>query len=453
MSVDFARPEDIPDIADLWVEAFPGKRTLADRVRMLETGGRYGGLETVLVTRDANGRLAGACKIYSMTQYLAGAPMPMMGLAAVAVAPHARRRGLGATLCAAAIHEARARGDLLSTLYPFRPSYYERLGWGLVGHLLRYRFRTAHLPLYDEARHVRPARSTSDAEAIAACYGRVASRANGPIARDRRIWGYRLSGEELGVRPVDQEAVLAGVGTGEGKDRAVVFDEDGITGYAILRSVPGRSTEDATIQVRELVAEHETAYRGLLGHIASQRDQWPLGVHFARPDERFADRLDDPRPPRPMPSRSLYFPTATRVEGPMLRVLDVPAALAARPLAEDATFTVEVTKPPVEGNGGRWRVTARPAGTERPDQAGPASPVDRAGRALHAPLNTVEPEGGRGAPAPLVLSTDMPTLARIFAGAIPPSAAARIGRAQVRGDAVMLDRAFATDPFWLLDEF
>ena len=431
MDIRFARAAETEEIAGLWAEAFPGKRTIADRARMLESGGRYGGLETVLVARDPDGRLAGACKIYRMSQHLDGAPLPMMGLAAVAVAPFARRRGLGATLCGTALKEARARGDALSTLYPFRPDYYERLGWGLTGSLLRHRFRLEHLPEYDESRDVRPARLPADAEPIAACYARVTSRSNGPIVRDRRIWAYRLAGEELGVRPIDDEAVLTGAGPG--KDRIVVRDAGGVTGYAILRPVPGRMRE-ASLHVRELVAETEESYRALIGHLSAQRDQWPLGLHYARPEERFADRLTDPRPPRHKASRSLYFPTAGVVKGPMLRVVNVPAALRARPLRLDAaeTLRIAVSDPQLPENNGPWRVAAG-------DGTG---------------ANVVQPVGEGGAASDASLETDPPTLARILAGEIAPTAAARLGRARLEGRVELLDRAYAArESFWLLDEF
>ena len=432
MDIRFARPDDTEEIAALWCDAFPGKRTIAERARMLETGGQYGGIETVLVCREPDGRLAGACKIYRMTQHLSGAALPMMGLAAVAVAPYARRRGLGATLCTAAMAEARNRGDVLSTLYPFRPDYYERLGWGLTGHLLRHRFRTADLPRYDEAVHVRPAVLPDDAAAISDCYARVAARSNGPLARDRRIWAYRLAGEELGVRPLDEETVLSDERTGRG--RAVLYDDDGVTGYALLRHAPARSAEDSALHVRELIAETEAAYRGLIGHIAAQRDQWPMGLHFARPGERFADRLVDPRPPRHSPSRSLYFPTAGIVQGPMLRVLNVAEALRARPLfpggARNATLRVTVADDRLGGNAGPWRVAAEGENV------------------------VVEPFVGPGGGVDASLETDAPTFARILAGEVSPTQAARLGRASLDGDAVILDRAFAaTEPFWLLDEF
>ena len=424
--------DDIREIARLWDDAFPGDRTVADRIRMLETGGRFGGLESVMVATDPAHGIVGATKIYRMTQHIAGTAMPMMGLAAVAVAPARRRQGVGARLCIEAIAAAADRGDVISVLYPFRPDYYERLGWGLVGALHEYRFHTRALEAGPTDHHVRRAGLVRDGDAIAACYSRVAAGSNGPIERDRRVWTYRLTGEELGVRPVDAEALWTG--RREPAVRAVVHDDGGVTGYALIDYVTGPSPEASTLEVRELLAEDDETYRGLLAHIAAQHDQWPRCHYFARPDERFDDFLTDPRPPGFRGARSLYFPTARVVRGPMLRVLDVPGALRARRFfaaggAAAATIKVAVTDPQRPANDGPWTVRLDPTGA-----AG------------------VEPGE---APSPdVALRTSPPTLARIFAGEIPPTAAALHGRARIDGDGSLLDRAFATrQRFWLLDEF
>ena len=427
-----AAADDIPEIARLWDDAFPGKRTVADRIRMLETGGRYGGLESVMVATTSDRGIVGATKIYRMTEYLAGTPMPMMGLAAVAVTPTMRRRGIGARLCTEAIAAAADRGDALSVLYPFRPDYYERLGWGLVGALHEYRFHTRALETGADDGHVRAAALERDAEAVAACYGRIAAASNGPIRRDRRVWAYHLTGQELGVRPVDVGAVWAG--ETESPVRTVVYDDGDIRGYGLLRYVTRGDPEGNTLQVRELLAESDEAYRGLLGHIAAQHDRWPRCHYFARPHERLGDLLTDPRPPGFRGARSLYFPTARIVRGPMLRLVDVRHALRKRRFFDAGggtatTLAVEVSDPQRPANNGPWTVRVEAdGGTE------------------------VEPGE---APSPdAALRTDAPTLARIFAGEVSATTAAVQGRAQVEGDTTLLDRAFSTrQRFWLLDEF
>lgn len=433
-----ARETDAREVAELWGDAFPGRRTIEDRIAMLESGGRYGGLETVLVMCDARGALAGAGKIYRMESRIAGAALPMMGLAAVAVAPSFRRRGLGARLCTEAMDVARQRGDVVSILYPFRPDYYERLGWGLVGELHDYRFETAALPRYEEARHVRPATGDTDSGAIAGCYARVAARSNGPITRDPRVWAYRLAGEDLGVRPLADDA-SSGTARANAGVQAIVFDHDGVTGYALLRSVSRRAAGERTLEIREIVAESERAYRGLLGHVATLDGRWPRGRHFARPEERFGDRLRDPRPPGRPTARSLYFPTARIVRGPMLRVLDVAEALRARPWFDAGG-----------GRAGSLRIRLHDA--QRPENEGPwlVRLDDAGGGVVEA---GVERRGEAGEPV-VELSTDASAFARIFAGEISASDAACIGRAAIQGDASLIDRAFATrERFWLLDEF
>lgn len=440
-----AERPDVREVAELWVEAFPGRRTVENRIRMLETGGRYGGLETVLVVRDDRGTLAGAAKIYRLESHVAGVCFPVMGLAAVAVASAFRRRGLGARLCTQAIRAAADRGDTLSVLYPFRPDYYERLGWGLVGELHDYRLNTAALPPYEERRHVRHASGAADRHAISASYARVAGRSNGPITRDQRVWAYRLAGQELGVQPLEEDPGSF-TPAADPKLRAVVYDhadDRGISGYALLRYVSRRARDEEVLEVRELVAESETAYRGLIGHIAAQSDRWPRARYFARPEERFGDRLVDPRPPRQTRARSLHFPTARIVRGPMLRVLDVPGALRRRHWFEAAdgagpagTMDIRVRDPQRPENEGLWRIHLDGGGGCAVEGG------SKSGREAETDGPVVE------------LATDAAMFARIFAGEISVSDAARIGRATITGDASLMNRAFATsERFWLLDEF
>jgi hypothetical protein len=63
MTIVPASETDIQEVAELWCRAFPARRSVEDRIRMLREGGRYGGLETVLVARAEDRRLLGACKV------------------------------------------------------------------------------------------------------------------------------------------------------------------------------------------------------------------------------------------------------------------------------------------------------------------------------------------------------------------------------------------------------
>lgn len=408
MPLRAAIPADIQALAELWDQAFPGERTISERARQLELGIPYGGIESVWVLEDA-GRLVGTFKALRFREYIAAAPLAMLGLAAVAVATDARRRGLGRRLCQDAIRVGRERGDLVSALYPFRPDFYHALGWGLTGELHEFCFRADALPDAPARRHVRAA-TAADRAAIADCYARVAARSNGPIARAERAWDHHL-----------------------GQTRACVYDDGRTRGYLLARYGRDRAPEARTLHIHELLAEDDVAYGGLLAWIACQRDQWPRVRYQARAAELLALRLRDPRPPGYRPARRLWFPTARVLRGPMIRVLDVAGALAARTRWGERdhalTLRIEVQDAEVPENRGPWILE-----------------IERTGAHVRRAQGTARAHAG--------LATDAATFAQIYAGELLPSAAARLGRAQIEGAADAIDRAFRVhEPFWLLDEF
>jgi predicted acetyltransferase len=76
------------------------------------------------------GKTSVACAVSSpMTQNLRGAILGMGGIWGVATHPAARRKGYCRTLIARLLETMRDSGRPLSALYPFRESFYERLGF------------------------------------------------------------------------------------------------------------------------------------------------------------------------------------------------------------------------------------------------------------------------------------------------------------------------------------
>ena len=402
-----ATPQDIRPLAQLWMQAFPGERTLAERIRSLEEGRPYGGVEVAFVEEE-DGEIIGGLKALKLASYVNGVRFATMGLAAVAVAPAARRRGLGARLCREALRVAHERGDTISLLYPFRPAFYRALGWGLVGSLQSHTFRPEALPDLD-ATGVRYARA-SDAAAIAQCYGRVAERSNGLLERSAALWAHLHT---------------------QGGIEMLMFEQDGVRGYMRVRFGRGRSPERRVLRVLELVAETERAYEALLAWLAAQRDQWRIIGYDATPDERFDLRLSEPRPPDYRAARWLWYPSARLIRGPMLRIVDVPGALAARRYPADLpeNFTLEL----------------RVRDAELPENEGPWEVVVATGAAHVA-------RGETAAPAARI-ETDAATLAQIFAGELRPSEAQRLNAARLEGAGPLRDRAFEpSESFRLLDE-
>src|SRR5512145_442273 len=67
------------------------------------------------------------CPIF--TQNVGGTIFPMAGFAGVSSHPRARNKGYVRQTIRYAFEEFKQKGFALSCLYPFRESFYERLGW------------------------------------------------------------------------------------------------------------------------------------------------------------------------------------------------------------------------------------------------------------------------------------------------------------------------------------
>lgn len=400
-----AEHSDILALAGLWARAFPGERTVEQRVRHLETGGVFGGVESAWISERA-GRIAGAFRAYALTQHMHGTAFRMMGLASVAVDETARRRGVGRELCEHAIHVARERGDVLSMLYPFRPSFYQALGWGMTGELHAYRFRPESLGEVGRGSLVTRA-GPDDSGAIAACYDRVASDTNGMIARTPRIWRSHLEGDSTHV---------------------YITGGDAVQGYAIVRFGRSSAPDDKPLVIREIVAAGHDAYEAILGWISAQRDSWRIIQYEAAPDEHFAHRLSEPRTPGFQPARYLWAPVARIIRGPMMRVLDVPKAIDRRLRwgpAAPMRFGLRVIDDIVDSNSGPFEV----------EYDGSRTSVRR---------GTVRP----------LLQLSAAAFAQIFAGELSVKEALNLGLAECDGDAAAIDALFRVDRcFRLLDEF
>src|SRR5687767_8026326 len=87
--------------------------------------------DDTLVAEDEDGVLGHATAL-RLAMRRRGRDVPFRGIAAVAVVPQARRRGVADRLMRAHLTRMRRRGEALSLLYPFSPSFYQKHGYGLV---------------------------------------------------------------------------------------------------------------------------------------------------------------------------------------------------------------------------------------------------------------------------------------------------------------------------------
>jgi predicted acetyltransferase len=352
----------------------------------------------------------GAALYHDLRQWWHGRPVPMAGVAGVKIAPEYRGQGVGRALMTALAQLMTERGYPLSVLYPATMTIYRSLGWEIAGHL-----HEAVLPARALFSLPRPDVKTAawirrpgpdDAAEVLEVIGRAHENARdcGPITWD--------------------EATVRGWLTRPGRyadqDRYAYLAPDGFLGYRwhgghdeiFVERVVAASA--GTTQALWAVAASNSSVAETVRARVGPSD--PLWWMLREQDANIADR-----------------------ESWMLRLLDAPAAIAARGFpATDLAVPLQITDDLLTANSGRWELTVR-AGAGRLSRyrtdrgtsaASAASPGGRTPLAL----------GARGLAA-LYAGTPVATLRRagLAEGGSPDADAA-------------LDGAFAATPF-MVDGF
>jgi predicted acetyltransferase len=411
----FVHPDEIHSVARLITHSFPHPTRTADWWTEQLRHTLYGEGPEILWVGVEQGRVVAACQLHRLSQWIAGTAIPVMGMATVTIAPTHRRRGLAGEMVASGLAAARARGELASALYPFRITFYEKLGYGLAGEALQFRLPTEVFPVGEERAGVEMADSPAALADLRDFYRRWAVTQTGQMVRAERVWDFLLSTPDHAV------ALYRGPG-GE------------VEGYALVVYRTDVPVGGRFLEVEEIAWLTPGARRGLLAWIGTLGDQWRQVVIRALPAHHLEESLREPRLPAGSEIRwGLWFPSATLLRGPMFRLLDLAGAWSRRAVAPGAALTMalDVQDAQLADNAGAWRIRLE-GGRAQVERGAPTGDAD------------------------VTLSLGIETLSRIFVGALSPSAAVRAERAAVGRGAerlAELDLALALPQPWTFDRF
>ncbi|MFD9705099.1 enhanced intracellular survival protein Eis [Lentzea sp. NPDC059081] len=277
---------------------------------------------------ELDGQVAGVLGIGEYAQFYGGAAVPMGGIGGVAVDGAMRGRGVANALLDASLNVMREHGQALSVLYATVPTLYRGRGWERSGVLEWVELpmdRLLAVPKPSERIPSRPARE-SDLSALHECYLEVARTVDG--LADRRPPRIELAK----VLEMDLVSVLPG--------------PNGLRGYLTAQREPGGDM--GRLKVFDLVALDAEAQLTLLSSLAS----------WAGTLEAVDLRVTDPATVNLLAGTPLRHSVWTATW--MLRVVDLPAAVAARgwPDPADAAVDLEIVDPHAPWHAGPWRLVA-----------------------------------------------------------------------------------------------
>ena len=410
MQYRFAQSDEIPAIARLVAHSFPrrGPEWWTEQLRDPLFGG---GPETLLVGQES-GRFVAACQLHPLRQWVGGAALQVSGIATVTVAPTHRKRRLGAELVTAALRASRERGDVASALYPFRISFYRRLGYGNAGQTVQFLVPAESLTAGDGLAHVDALENDAQRAQALELYNHWAQTQTGQLERSERIWNALTSAPGralLGFRNPSGE----------------------LEGYALVIYRADLDRPARFLEVEELVWLTPEIRRSIYGWLGSLGDQWERLLLRALPSHRLEEWLDEPRLPfGSAPPWGQWAPSAILLTGPMFRLLDLSAAWAERRIATGLAQIVnlDVADAQIPENAGSWRLSLE------------------GGRAH------IARGGGSGG---LRLGLDISCLSRLFIGSLAPSTAHEAGLLECDRPELLpgFDVALALPQPWMFDRF
>ena len=401
-----ARRTDVETLAELAYRAY--RVSSLEKRREFYTDHPRFGLRDVRVA-ELDGQIVGSLVLYPFQAWVRGTRVPLTGVGSVAVSPEHRRRGIGEAMLKAMLREMRQRGDAMSVLFPFRDSFYRKLGYGVIEVGRQMAFAPTLLPSSDEARRVRRL-MLPDRPSVEALYDKVAAGGHFALTRRREWWT-----ERLWTTPRDWVVC-------EGRRRGQ------IEGYLCYEADAEAGPFRLSLTVQEFVAGTPEAHRGLIGHLASLSDQ-VAEIHVIAPgDNAWTALLKTSQNLRPGLELSVYHDTGNVVNGMMLRLNDVKAALEHMPVSAHARgeIALEVDDQLLPANARAWRVRASD-GRLKLSPAGA-----RAGKS-RLPRLGVAPDA----------------LASVVGGALSPVRAAEMGLIEGAAAAEVVDGWFRTRPAYL----
>lgn len=266
-----------------------------------------------------NGEVVGIFHLLQMATSRGRATIPTFGVAGVAVAPFARRGGVGLAMMNWAVDYARTSGYPLCSLYAFRETFYAKSGYQVVGKRIRLQVpshRLPGLPSSFEARRLQP----SDWKLLLPAYEAFAHQRSGLNLRSEEMWNRVLN---------------------ENRPLTIVAFGDPVEAY-VAYWPSGAFWVDYSIS--EFVWSSARGYEAALGYLRQ------LGINKA--SMSWYEPSDSPFYTRYMDAQ-----VEARIDRPiMFRVCDVPGAISRLSADGTGTFTIGILDDVISENRGPWLV-------------------------------------------------------------------------------------------------
>lgn len=299
--------EDFDAYLDIIVDAYPGMKIDSEEKKKKAR-------ERMLRRRDDprisdwgyyhDGIMFGGLRLFDHTMNFRSAKVLTGGGGMLGVGLEHKKEHVARDLMKHFIQYYRDKKAPFAILWPFRPDFYKKMGFGYGSRSYQYRIKPENLPVSDERRKVR-ALTGDDVPALKECYNSVAERTHGMI--EETDLGWQLIYESR-----------------QSAKYAAYFSEGKLEGYIVFDSEPGTGGFlRNNVRLMRCLYQTPRALAGLLAFLQSQADQFDYiifnthedNLFYLLKDIRSSDHLVGP----------VYHESSVCGIGLMYKVIDIPA--------------------------------------------------------------------------------------------------------------------------------
>ena len=388
-------PDELEAVAEVQTVSFGGDKEQA-LARLLDNP-RYD--HAHIIAAQYEGRLVGTATVFPAQMWLSGVPVKIGAVAGVAVLPEYRNKGIAGKMMDFSTVRMFAEGQAMAVLFPFSHLYYNKFGYGTIGDLHAYRVKPSNLMVYPEASQVRPF-EVGDLPMMRVMYKGQMTWHNGWFTRTNEWW----------------DTII------QRWPNIMVFDDDGMIDGYFSYDIYSTEGGQQVLKIHELFTAENIAFRGLIGHLASQTEA-DIIEYLAPPDTPLRHMLRQPMADGAKNRGFIFNDLCHITAGPVGRIINLPAALTARFYKRGLSGerVLKVTDPLIPTN-------EEPLAFRIVD-----------GRAETHPSHD-----------PAQIETDICTLSQILAGYLSAKDARLLGRFKTDEDTCSwLDQAIADSPLFI----
>ena len=297
-----------------------------------------------------DGVVVGGCASFPFELTVPGGVVRAAGLTVVGVLPTHRRRGILRAMMRAHLDDVHRRGEPVGYLWASEDTIYGQFGYGLAslsGNIDVAKAHTAFAQPFASRGEFRILGEVEALEPMSQVFDRVRREHPGMVARSADWWRFR--------RLSDPEHRRMGQGV---LNRVVLLHDGEPRGYALYR-IQQQFEAGSTLG-------HINVIEAIGANFEATRDIWRFvfDIDWVARVKAVLLPLDHPLLMLSARPRELKL----RVhDGVWVRLVDVPAALAARRLGPGDPVVIELADAFCAWNAGRWRIG--PAGAERTSAA------------------------------------------------------------------------------------